>query len=376
MSFLTYETTRPWAKAIKEAVLTRRMPPWFADPKVGHFANERRLSDSEIQTIVAWVDGGGDEGNPQSKPTPVSWTNGWNIKPDVVYEMPTPYNIPAKGALDYVYVLLPAAFPRDTWIVDGEIRPGSRSNVHHASLIVRPPGSDWMKGAKPGVPYVAADDAAIDAAPSNPRFNWLFGYAPGASPQRYFSSEEHAGRLIPSGSDIFLEMHYMTNGQPTSDQTRVGFVIAAEPPAKELRNLVIQDKTIVVPPKAADYSATTGVVLNEPVTLVFVQPHLHMRGTKMSVRVRYPDGRSEQLLSVPHYSYLWQTIYVFAKPIKLPKGAQIEVSAYWDNSANNKFNPDPSRTVRWGQQSWDEMLVAVMGAIVDTKAVRAQRRLD
>jgi len=135
MSFLTYEATRPWAKAIKEAVLTRRMPPWFADPEVGHFSNERKLTDAEMKTLVDWADGGAIEGKAGRLPPVKAWTAGWNINPDVVYEMPKPYTIPEKGNLDYIYILLPAKFPQDTWVVDGEIQPGNRNAVHHASLI-------------------------------------------------------------------------------------------------------------------------------------------------------------------------------------------------------------------------------------------------
>src|SRR5712671_3904903 len=147
MSFLTYDGTRPWATAIKEAVLTRKMPPWFADPHVGHFSNERKLDDHDIKTLVAWVNGGAPEGNPKDKPAASQWTDGWNIKPDVIYEMPRPVVVPEHGAVDYIYILLPVKFPKDTWIMDGEIQPGNRSAVHHASVIVRPPGSIWLKDA-------------------------------------------------------------------------------------------------------------------------------------------------------------------------------------------------------------------------------------
>jgi hypothetical protein len=322
MSFLTYESTRPWAKAIREAVLTKKMPPWFADPQIGHFANERKLTSAEIQTMVTWVDGDAPEGHPKDKPPPIHWVDGWNIKPDAIYEMPKPYAIPNNGVLDYVYILLPAKFREDTWVIDGEIQPGDRSVVHHASVVVRPPGSAWMKDAKLGEPYIpatAVDTFTVGAAPAGEQFNWLFGYAPGASPQRYFSPDDNAGRFIPAGSDIFLEMHYTPNGQRALDQTKIGLVFAKKPPAKRLLNLTIQARTFAIPANASNYPYSTAVALNEPVTLAYIQPHLHMRGTDMSIKVRYPDGRSEIVLSVPRYNYLWQVIYVLDKPIKLPK---------------------------------------------------------
>jgi hypothetical protein len=283
--------------------------------------------------------------------------------------MPKSYTVPAKAAVDYIYILLPATFDKDTWIADGEIRPGNRSVVHHASLIVRPPGSQWMKDAKVGEPYIPpknTDRAVTNAeAPSNMQNDWFLGYVPGMHPQRYFYPEKGAGRMIPAGSSIFLEMHYTASGRETVDQTKVGFVLAKQPPAKRLLNLMVMEFNFEIPPNAGDHPGTTWAILNEPATLIYTQPHLHMRGIDMDIKVTYPDGRSEMLVSVPRYNYLWQTIYVQDKPIELPKGTRIDVSAHWDNSANNKFNPDPTKTVRWGDQSWDEMLVAFVGVTVD-----------
>jgi hypothetical protein len=367
MSFLTYEGTRPWAKAIKEAVLSRKMPPWFADPEVGHFINERMLSEADVKTLVDWVDGGAPEGTSKSKPAPLQWTDGWNIKPDVVYEMPKPYIVPASGVLDYIYILLPAKFPRDTWIVDGEIKPGNRSAVHHASVIVRPPGSAWLKDAKVGEPHIPPKTGEVAFTNFNARNDWLLGYVPGMAPQRYFYPGKDAGRMIPAGSDIFLEVHYTGNGRNSEDQTKIGFVLAKEPPGKQLLNLVVYDTSFEIPPNTSDHTGNAWAVLSEPVTLVYMQPHLHLRGTSMDIKVTYPDGRSETLLRVPRYNYQWQVIYVRDKPLKLPKGSRIDVSASWDNSANNRFNPDPTKTVRSGQQAWDEMLVSILGVTVDRK---------
>jgi len=365
MSFLTYDGTRPWATAIKEAVLTRKMPPWFADPHVGHFSNERKLDDHDIKTLVAWVNGGAPEGNPKDKPAASQWTDGWNIKPDVIYEMPRPVVVPEHGAVDYIYILLPVKFPKDTWIMDGEIQPGNRSAVHHASVIVRPPGSIWLKDAKVGEPYIPPRQGPVAVENFNAPQEWLLGYVPGMAPQRYFNPDKGAGRMIPAGSDIFFEIHYTGTGTKSEDQTRVGFVLAKEPPAKQLLNLVVYDTGFEIPPNTANHRGSSWAVLNEPVTLVYLQPHMHLRGTSMEIKVTYPDGRSELLVSVPRYNFQWQVIYMLEKPLKLPKGTRIDVSAVWDNSANNKFNPDPSSTVRNGQQSWDEMLVALLGVTVD-----------
>ena len=343
------------------------MPPWFADPRIGHFANDRSLSEAEVETLVHWVDGGAPEGDPGTKPAPIPWDDGWNIKPDVVYEMPQPFVIPKQGILQYVYILLPMKFAEDTWVLDGELRPGNRSVIHHASVIVRPPGSNWMRAAKPGVPYFAGIEE--QPTPANPS-SFLLGYAPGFSPHQDFLPGQDAGRLIPAGSDLLLEIHYTPNGTETTDQTKFGFVLAKKRPAKQLLNLVIDGRGFAIPPYATNHEGSAGVILNEPMTVVFAQPHLHLRGIDMKIDIFYPDGRSETLLSVPRYTFMWQLSYVLAKPLQLPKGTRVMVTAHWDNSANNKLNPDPSKTVRWGQQSTDEMLVALLGGVVDTTTDR------
>jgi len=283
----------------------------------------------------------------------------------VIYEMPRPFIIPEQGSVDYIYILLPVKFPQDTWIVDGEILPGNRSAVHHASVIVRPPGSPWLKDAKVGEPYIPPKQGPVAFENFNARNDWLLGYVPGMAPQRYFNPETNAGRMIPAGSDIFFEIHYTGNGKRSEDQTKVGFVLAKHPPEKQLLNVVAYDTSFEIPPNTAKQPGTTWAILNEPVTLVYLQPHMHLRGTSMDIRVTYPDGRSEMLISVPRFNFQWQVIYMLEKPIRLPKGTRIDVLATWDNSSNNRFNPDPNVFVRNGQQSWDEMLVAIFGVTVD-----------
>ena len=280
MSFLTYESTRPWAKAMKEAVVTKKMPPWFADPRFGHFENERRLSDLDIKKIADWVDAGAPEGDPKDKPAAVRWNDGWNIKPDVVFEMPKPYTVPATGTIDYVYFLLPNKFTQDTWIMDAEVRPGNRSVAHHASVIIRPPGSQWMKDAKVGEAYIPPrkpEGQAIDNVPgsqANQQMEWFVGYVPGMYPQRYFYPERGAGRMIAAGSDVFIEMHYTANGKESQDQTKVGFVTAKEPPRKQLVNLMLIDFNFEIPPGAPNHPGHTWATLNEAVAFagVIVDP--------------------------------------------------------------------------------------------------------
>ncbi len=370
-SFLSYESTRPWAKAIKEAVLTRKMPPWFADPRFGHFANDRRLTEADVKTLAAWVDAGAPEGDPKDMPPPIEWRDGWNIKPDVVIEMPKPYNVPARGTVEYTYFVVPSGFTKDTWVMDAEVRAGNRAVVHHGSVHVRPPGSQWLKDAKVGEPYVIPrrpDGTEALPAPVDPSVNvsneWLVGYVPGTQTESYFDLDHKAAKLIPAGSDLVFEMHYTTNGKPATDQTKVGFVLAKTPPQYRLLTVPVAGADFAIPPGDANYAGHTIAQFDQPVKLIYSQPHMHLRGKDMDIKLDYPSGERETLVSVPHYDFNWQTIYFEQKPIDLPKGTKIELFAHWDKSPNNKYNPDPKATIRWGDQSWDEMLFAWVGVVV------------
>jgi mono/diheme cytochrome c family protein len=387
MPLLSYEATRPWAKSIRAAVTARKMPPWFADPKYGNFANDRRLSDADISKVVAWVDAGAPEGDAKDKPAPVQWQEGWNIKPDVVFQIPRPYTVPKTGTIEYTNFVVPSGFTKDTWVIDAEVRAGNRSVVHHASVYVRPPGSKWLKEAKPGEPYVAPKRSPLGThppdegtgSPSNPVADneWFVGYVPGIQPQRYFAPEMGAAKLIPAGSDIVFELHYTANGKESADdQTKVGFVLAKEPPKYRLLTLGVADASFVIPPGDPNYEGRAAATFNQPVTVIYLQPHMHTRGKDMEIRFDYPTGESQTMLKVPHYSYLWQTIYYEKEPLQLPKDTRVSVLAHWDNSANNPLNPDPTATVRWGDQSWDEMLVPFVGVLVDKDAdpVKVMRR--
>ncbi len=368
MPLLRYDETRPWAKAIKQAVALGKMPPWLADPKYGHFANDRRLSPAEIQTLEAWVDAGAPEGDARDKPAPVQWTDGWNIRPDEIFQMPDPFPVPATGTLDYVYVVIPTGFRKDTWVTAAEVRPSARSVVHHVLAVVRPPGSQWMKDAKPFVPYVpplpSSDGSDPQAQPVNMSYELLAGYSPGMQPQRF--DVDHSAKLIPAGSDIVLQVHYTPNGKTAvQDQTRVGLTLASEPPPKRFMSAVAASWKWEIPAGDPNYEGHARLTFGEPVELVFVQPHMHVRGKDMTVRLVYPTGESQTILHVPHYDFHWQIIYYLDKPLSLPEGTRVEVTAHWDNSAANPNNPDATKTVRYGFQSTEEMLSAAMGVIID-----------
>ena len=386
MPLLSYEGTRPWAKSIKAAVLSKKMPPWFADPKYGHFANDRRLSDEDVSKLVAWVDAGAPEGLAKDKPAAIQWTEGWSIKPDVVFEMVKPYTVPKTGTIQYTYFVVPSGFTKDTWITDAEVRAGNRTVVHHASVYVRPPGSKWVRDAKVGEPYVPPSRGPLGThppddkgSPANPVADneWFVGYVPGIQPQRYFVPEMHAAKLIPAGSDIVFELHYTANGKEAADdQTKVGFVLAKEQPKYRLLTLGVADASFAIPPGDPNYEGHASATFDQPVTVIYLQPHMHQRGKDMQIKFEYPTGESETMLSVPRYSYLWQTIYYEKQPLLIPKDTKVDVLAHWDNSSNNPLNPDPTATVRWGDQSWDEMLVPFVGVLVDrdTDPAKVMRR--
>ena len=333
MPLLGYADVRPWAKAIREAVLLKRMPPWHADPHYGKFSNDLSLTPAEIRTLVAWVDAGAPEGSPADSPPPRRFVDGWRIaQPDAIFEMPDDFHVPASGTLDYQYFLVPTNFREDRWVEMLEVRPGNREVVHHAIVMTRPPtdggSSRWGR--------------------------YLAGYAPGAMPQIW--KPGHA-RLVPAGSDLVFQVHYTANGKPAVDRTRIGLVFAKRPPESQIVAMQAASHWFSIPAGAPNHRVDASITLLEAVSLVGMRPHMHLRGKAFEFRAVYPTGESETLLRVPGYDFNWQPYYYLAKPIPMPRGARIECTAWYDNSPNNPRNPDPAADVHWGEQSWEEMMI-------------------
>jgi hypothetical protein len=356
-SMLTYEDTLPWAPTIKMVVTRKIMPPWFADPEYGHFANERSLSADEIRTLVAWVNGGSQKGAPDDMPPPVkNFVEGWGIPtPDVVLQLPKPYSVPAAGVIDYQYVIVPTGFKEDKWVQALEVRPSDRAVVHHIIAYLREPGSNYFKDQKPGEFFIAPPPKADEktdtsALPSD----FLVGYAPGQPAEILHAGE---GKLIKAGSDIVFEVHYTPNGKATTDQTKLGLVLARSTPKERVLTLSASNGTFKIPPGDPDYKVDASFEVQKPVKLVGLHPHMHSRGKSFDYRLTFPDGKTETILSVPVYNWHWQLWYNLADPIDLPPGTKIECTGHFDNSPNNPENPDPTKAVIWGQQSWDEMMV-------------------
>jgi hypothetical protein len=365
MPLLTYTQTRPWAKSIRQAVLTGKMPPWFADNSVQHYSNDASLSPSEIETIKNWVDTGAPEGDPKFAPVARTFLDGWNIgQPDKIVEMPAAYQIPARGTVEYTYIIIPTNFKEDVWVQKMEVRPSDRAHVHHIVLYERQAGSKWLREYPAGVPFVPTPregtegrtsdgDRTIEGSLAD---QWLVGYAPGTQP---YSLPDGTAFRIKAGSDFVLQVHYTTNGTPSTDRSRIGLVFSKTPPTKRAFIANVADARFAIPPGDPNYSAKAEYTLASEVQLLAVAPHMHLRGKAMDMRAVYPTGESEILFHVPHYDFNWQINYYFPTPKTLPRGTKLQVTGTWDNSANNRFNPDPKAEVHWGDQSWDEMLLGV-----------------
>jgi hypothetical protein len=351
---LSYVQARPWAKAMREAVVLRKMPPWFADPSAGHFRNDRRLSQGEIDTLVAWADAGAPEGNSADAPPPAKFTDGWTIgKPDAVLEMPQAFDVPPNGLIDYQWILIRTGFTGDKWIQAFECRPGERAVVHHIGAFWRRPGSPWMADAKPGVPI-----AKPTSAPENGASDGLVGdYVPGmpglAFPPGY-------AMLLPAGADIMLQVHYTPNGKPARDISRVGFVFASQPPQHRVVNVGVTNMRFRIPPKDPSYRVDAQLTLGTEAQLLVLNPHMHVRGKAFEIRAVREGAEPEMLLRVPRYDFNWQLNYIPTDPLRFPAGTRVEATAWYDNSPNNPYNPDPQKEVGFGAQTSDEMMVGFL----------------
>lgn len=338
MPLLTYQDARPWAKAIRAAVLSGKMPPWSPDPRYGKFLNDLSLAPGEKEKIEAWVEAGAPEGKPSEAPEPRTFTEGWRIpKPDVVFEMPEPFDVPASGTIDYQFIPVPTHFTEDKWVQMVEVRPGDPSVVHHAIVVV------------------------LDAA-SRAREEYLGGYAPGMMPQTWKPGQ---ARLVKAGSTLVFQMHYAANGKPARDRTRIGLIFARQPVTEQIVGTQVMPPGLNIPPGAADYRVEASDIMRQDVKLAGLRPHMHLRGKSFEFRAVYPSGETETLLRVPKFDFNWQPYYYLETPKFLPRGTRIECTAYFDNSPNNPFNPDPAAMIFWGPQSWDEMMIGWMDVAVE-----------
>lgn len=338
MSLESYETVRPWVKSIKKAVADRTMPPWHADPNHGKFKNDISLTQPEIDTIVKWIDAGAPQGDPANLPPKMNFQDGWQIgEPDAIVDMGTDFEVPATGTVPYKYFSVKTDFKEDKWIQAMEARAGNLSVVHHIVMYVRNP------------------DGGISNPDGGLLGNGLLGaLSPGNTPSIYEPGE---GKLIKKGATIIFNMHYNTNGTPAKDRSYVGFKFQDKPVAKQVITRGIADVKFQIPPNDPNYQITSSFEFPEAVTIQAMMPHMHYRGKDFTYTAVYPDGRKEILLSTPKYNFEWQVYYRPAEKIKLPAGSRIDCVAHFDNSSGNPLNPDPNATVRFGEQTWEEMMI-------------------
>ncbi len=362
MSLISYQDARPWAKAMKVAVASKKMPPWFAD--FGHFANDRTLSEADVKTLSNWADNGAPEGDAKDAPPPIKFQDGWNIKPDMIIEMPKPFHVAATGTINYQDFLVKVNFPEDTWVVAAEMRAGNPKVVHHGRVIVRPPGSRFMANAIPGEPY-----ETTSAAAGNPQegTDLLGKYNPGLGAQSF--DVEDSAKFIPKGSDLVFNLHYTAAGTPQTDQSKVGLVFAKHPPKNRywMSPGTPAAFNLVIPAGANNAEVVSEVTTGVDAKLVYIQPHMHLRGKDYELRLTYPTGETQTVFK-GQWNFDWQIGYELDKPIVMPKGTRILTVAHFDNSGNNKFNPDPTKPVFWGDQNWEEMQSGFLGLIVDVNA--------
>jgi len=339
MSLLTYAEARPWARAIKEKVVSRVMPPWLADPAYGHFENDRRLTDKEIETISAWVDGGAAKGNDSDLPPLPKFEPGWTLgKPDVIIPLESEVDVPAEGVVPYKYFSVPTNFKEDKWVQAAEIRPSNRKVVHHIIVFVQEPGQK------------SEGEAAVR---SGQGFK-LAGFAPGEQPKVFPAG---TAKLIKAGSKLNFQMHYTPNGAASKDRSYIGLYFAKSPIGKKVLTGTATNAKFVIPAGDGNYEVRSSWTAPEDVRIVDLMPHMHLRGKDFTYTAVYPDGRSEVVLQVPKYDFNWQLLYRFKQPLLLPKGSRLDCVAHFDNSTRNKFNPDPTKEVRWGPQTWEEMMI-------------------
>jgi hypothetical protein len=379
-SLMTYKEARPWAKSIREAVKLRKMPPWFADPAHGQFANDRRLPQNDIDTIVAWVDAGAPEGDPAEAPKSVAFAQDWKIgKPDLIVELPVEFPVPASGTIDYTWFATDMKLLEDKWIEKLEVRPGDRTVVHHALVFARPPASkafpklvagqflQTRENIKPR-DRVQTDEGVF--AISNAAFlsgtEMIGDYVPNGDP---YIAEAGQARFIPAGSHMLFQMHYTSNGRATKDRTRVGIVFAKTPPQERVVNDAVMNNSLRIPPGSPNHEVRGTVTFQDDTLIGGFGPHMHLRGKAMRYDlIRAATQESETLLYVPTYNFNWQLKYQPSKWVPVKKGDQLRVTAWYDNSPNNPNNPDPTQEVYWGDQSWSEMLFGFLDFVIPATA--------
>jgi peroxiredoxin len=339
---MEYSDAVGWAGMIQEVVNQRRMPPWSANPEYGNFKNDCRLSEDEISLINRWVSNGAPEGHPTDLPPPAEFLKGWQIgEPDLVIPMAEkPFPVPATGTLEYKYFVVDPGFKEDKWVVAAECRPDQRSVIHHIIVGIRGEG-DFGEGVHDQV-----------------QSDWIAATAPGSPPMIL---PEGYAKKIPAGRKLIFQMHYTPNGTATKDLSSIGLkFIEPEKVTHRVFTVKAANHRFRIPPGAAAHPVEAKMQFDRDAELISLFPHMHLRGKAFRYMAILPAGESEILLDVPQYDFNWQLGYELQTRRVFPKGTRIRCLAQFDNSENNIANPDPTAEVRWGDQTWEEMMIGYM----------------
>ena len=405
MSLLSYKEVRPWARSIKEKVVNREMPPWSPDPAYGEFTNDHRLAQKDVDTIAAWVDQGAKEGNPKDLPKmPEFVRGGWEIgKPDVVLQMAEEHVVKPDDPDNYINYFIPTNFKEDVWVQAAEVHPGNRRVVHHVIAFIQTPqmmakrledakksgenigkrtaggsGLFYLDGnlrrVKMDAPVVnnaCEEKAAGGRTPggNNDGQNegmLLAGFAPGTGNTVYPAG---TAKRVPAGSTLMFQMHYSafrgSLKESVTDRTSIGLIFAKQPPDKMVITSAAANVMFKIPAGADNHEVVACQTVPRDIQVINYMPHMHLRGKDMKYEAVYPDGKRETLLWVPKFSFNWQSVYWLKRPVDIPKGTKLIVTAHFDNSTKNKYNPDPTKDVRWGDPTYDEMMIGWMDITID-----------
>lgn len=349
----TYEEVSGWSAMIYSVLLDGRMPPWNAAKEFdGHFINERKISEEDKQALMTWIDAGMPRGNPGDEPAPIDWPKDWRIgAPDKVFKVKKGFSCPEQGIVEYQHFVINTNYREDKWIRAIECQPGAADVVHHIVAYLRDPTSGFSDTSRLGL-----EDGFLAAQ--------VPGDLPSIYPPGY-------AKKLPAGHDLILQVHYTTNGKRRVDRSSVGIIFTEEPIKQEVFTRGIYNMTFSIPPGETNYEVRAEYTAEEDIEILSFYPHMHFRGKDFTYFAHLPDGTQKPLLTVPRYDYNWQESYVLKKPIILPAGTKIECVAHYDNSANNFMNPDPTKTVTFGQQSWDEMMFGYIDYAIPSKKLAA-----
>jgi thiol-disulfide isomerase/thioredoxin len=366
---MSYKDASAWADNIREVVSEGRMPPWHADPHIGKFSNDRRLSESDKQTLISWIDQGCVQGDPKDEPPARHYTTGWGIgQPDEIIRINHEVKVPAStwlGGMAYQYIVAGEQFTEDKWVQAVEARADNRALVHHIIVYITPPRPI---GQPLAVPFGNPVERLVGGffSPPNPArterrrspdaigHGMLAAYAPGDQPIVFPPS---MAKKIAKGSQLIFQMHYTPNGKEGVDRSMVGIIYAKEPPEHEVHTRSVDYRKFEIPPGEGNYEVKSTKAFEKPAVIYSLNPHMHLRGKDFKFELVYPDGKRELILSVPKYDFNWQTNYNLSEPIHVAAGTKVECTAHFDNSLQNPFNPNPEATVRWGEQTYEEMMI-------------------